>query len=101
VLPRLSPYSLGALLALYEHRVFTQALIWGIDPFDQWGVEYGKVLARGIIGELQGGAVDAAPNAPGDAPRGGQMAPQHGSGTGAAPPIHDVSTRHWIDELNG
>ncbi|HUH39708.1 MAG TPA: glucose-6-phosphate isomerase, partial [Castellaniella sp.] len=52
VLPRLSPYTLGALLALYEHRVFTQGVIWGIDPFDQWGVEYGKVLARGILQAL-------------------------------------------------
>lgn len=102
VLPRLSPYSLGALLALYEHRVFTQGLIWGIDPFDQWGVEYGKVLARGIIGELQGGPADAALNAPGGAPRADRkMAPRDGSGTGAAHPVHDVSTRHWIDELKG
>lgn len=73
VLPRLSPYSLGALLALYEHRVFTQGLIWGVDPFDQWGVEYGKVLARGIIGELETSAVDHA--------------------------RHDASTCHWIDQL--
>lgn len=53
VLPRLSPYHLGALLALYEHKVFVQAVIWGINPFDQWGVEYGKVLASDITAELQ------------------------------------------------
>ncbi|XOT98759.1 hypothetical protein ACMTAU_22440, partial [Alcaligenes pakistanensis] len=34
---------------LYEHKIFVQALIWGINPFDQWGVEYGKVLANGIL----------------------------------------------------
>src|SRR3546814_1384286 len=53
VLPRLSPYSLGALVALYEHKVFVQALIWGINPFDQWGVEFGKALAKRIRGEWQ------------------------------------------------
>ncbi|HLS50399.1 MAG TPA: glucose-6-phosphate isomerase, partial [Burkholderiaceae bacterium] len=55
VLPRLSPYTLGALLALYEHKVFVQGVIWGINPFDQWGVEYGKVLADGINQELRDG----------------------------------------------
>ncbi len=53
VLSRLSPYTLGALLALYEHKVFTQATIWGINPFDQWGVEYGKRLADGITQALK------------------------------------------------
>lgn len=52
VLPRLTPYHLGALLALYEHKVFVQAVIWGINPFDQWGVEYGKNLASDITNEL-------------------------------------------------
>jgi glucose-6-phosphate isomerase len=42
----LTPASLGALVALYEHKVFTQSVIWGINPFDQWGVELGKVIAR-------------------------------------------------------
>ncbi|WP_353233994.1 glucose-6-phosphate isomerase [Diaphorobacter ruginosibacter] len=46
VLERLDPASFGALIALYEHRVFTSGAIWGIDSFDQWGVELGKVLAR-------------------------------------------------------
>jgi glucose-6-phosphate isomerase len=49
---RLEPASLGALLALYEHSVFTQAAIWDIDPFDQWGVELGKELAARIAPEL-------------------------------------------------
>jgi glucose-6-phosphate isomerase len=49
---RLEPSTLGALVALYEHSVFTQGAIWGIDSFDQWGVELGKVLAKAIIPEL-------------------------------------------------
>jgi glucose-6-phosphate isomerase len=48
----LTPFVLGALVALYEHSVFTQGTIWGIDSFDQWGVELGKVLAVAIIPEL-------------------------------------------------
>ncbi|MEQ4617170.1 MAG: glucose-6-phosphate isomerase [Corticimicrobacter sp.] len=73
VLPRLSPYTLGALLALYEHKIFVQALIWGINPFDQWGVEFGKNLASRILQEW----------------------------AGSAPPSeHDASTRHWIDSLS-
>ncbi len=51
---RLTPESLGSLIALYEHSVFTQGAIWGIDSFDQWGVELGKALAQRIGGELQG-----------------------------------------------
>jgi glucose-6-phosphate isomerase len=49
----LTPKLLGSLVALYEHSVFTQGTIWGIDSFDQWGVELGKVLARKIIPELE------------------------------------------------
>ncbi|HEY7932314.1 MAG TPA: glucose-6-phosphate isomerase [Solirubrobacteraceae bacterium] len=49
---QLSPHTLGALVALYEHSVFTQGTIWGIDCFDQWGVELGKALAKRIIPEL-------------------------------------------------
>jgi glucose-6-phosphate isomerase len=52
---RLTPSTLGALVSLYEHRVFTQAAIWGIDPFDQWGVELGKELASRIAPELHPG----------------------------------------------
>lgn len=56
--PELSPRTLGALIALYEHKVFVQGTIWGIDSFDQWGVELGKVLAGRIEPEL------AAPDEP-------------------------------------
>ncbi|MGA9875010.1 MAG: glucose-6-phosphate isomerase [Solirubrobacteraceae bacterium] len=50
---QLTPHTLGTLVALYEHSVFTQGVIWGIDSFDQWGVELGKALARRIIPELE------------------------------------------------
>ncbi len=73
VLPRLDAYTLGALLALYEHKVFTQGVLWGINPFDQWGVEFGKTLAKNIIKELDA----CAPQAPSQAP----------------------STRYWIDAI--
>ncbi len=53
---RLEPTTLGSLVALYEHSVFTQGAIWAIDSFDQWGVELGKVLASRIIPELGHGA---------------------------------------------
>jgi glucose-6-phosphate isomerase len=49
----LDPKTLGKLVALYEHNVFTQAAIWQIDAFDQWGVELGKVLAQKILGEIE------------------------------------------------
>ncbi|MGH3133262.1 MAG: glucose-6-phosphate isomerase [Gaiellaceae bacterium] len=52
---RLDPATLGAIVALYEHSVFTQAAIWGINPFDQWGVELGKELAARIAPELASG----------------------------------------------
>jgi glucose-6-phosphate isomerase len=54
LLSELTPEALGKLVALYEHSVFTQGTIWQIDSFDQWGVELGKVLAKKIIGELEG-----------------------------------------------
>ncbi len=56
---RLTPETLGSLVALYEHCVFTQGAIWNIDSFDQWGVELGKVLAQRIIPELES---EAAPS---------------------------------------
>lgn len=71
VLSRLSPYTLGALLALYEHKVFVQALVWGINPFDQWGVEYGKKLARTITDSL--------------------------CGHRPVSPDHDISTAYWVN----
>ena len=55
LLPRLTPAALGRLVALYEHSVFTQGVVWNIDSFDQWGVELGKVLAQRIIPELDAG----------------------------------------------
>jgi glucose-6-phosphate isomerase len=56
LLERLTPEALGKLVALYEHSVFTQGVIWQIDSFDQWGVELGKALAMRIIPELEAGA---------------------------------------------
>jgi glucose-6-phosphate isomerase len=50
---RLTPEIVGKLVALYEHSVFTQGVIWGINSFDQWGVELGKALAMRIVPELQ------------------------------------------------
>ncbi len=50
----LDPHTLGMLIALYEHKVFVQGIIWNINSFDQWGVELGKQLASAIADELQG-----------------------------------------------
>jgi len=50
---RLTPAALGSLIALYEHSVFTQGVIWNLNPFDQWGVELGKALAQAILPELE------------------------------------------------
>ena len=50
----LDPRTLGSLVALYEHKIFTMGAIWNINSFDQWGVELGKVLARAILPELEG-----------------------------------------------
>ena len=52
---QITPERLGALVALYEHRIFTAGVVWGINSFDQWGVELGKVLAQRILPELEGG----------------------------------------------
>lgn len=56
VLNKVTPHALGMLIALYEHKVYTQGVIWEIDSFDQWGVELGKQLALKILPELQNGA---------------------------------------------
>ena len=72
---RLAPETLGKLVALYEHSVFTQGVLWNIDSFDQWGVELGKVLAQRIIPELE-----SAP-----APKG----------------VHDSSTNALINRYRG
>ncbi|MBK1644355.1 glucose-6-phosphate isomerase [Thiocapsa imhoffii] len=59
LMERLTPATLGALLALYEHRIFVQGVIWGINSFDQWGVELGKQLAGVILEELRDGRLSA------------------------------------------
>lgn len=59
LLDDLSPYRLGALIALYEHKVFVQGSIWGINSFDQWGVELGKQLAKGLEKRLEGAGTPA------------------------------------------
>jgi glucose-6-phosphate isomerase len=55
LIERLTPEALGALIALYEHKVFVEGVLWGINSFDQWGVELGKTLAARVLGELEGG----------------------------------------------
>jgi glucose-6-phosphate isomerase len=50
---KLTPHVLGQLIALYEHKIFTQGVVWNIFSFDQWGVELGKVLAKKILEELE------------------------------------------------
>ena len=59
LLDRLTPATLGKLVALYEHSVFVQGTVWNVNPFDQWGVELGKVLAKRVAGELE---ADAEPD---------------------------------------
>jgi glucose-6-phosphate isomerase len=71
MMDRLTPQALGALIALYEHKVLVEGVLWGINSFDQWGVELGKLLAGRILPELEGG-----PRAP-----------------------HDPSTSAWIERL--
>jgi glucose-6-phosphate isomerase len=51
--PKLTPETLGRLIALYEHKIFTQGILWDINSYDQWGVELGKQLAKAILPELQ------------------------------------------------
>ena len=60
LLPEITPKSLGALIALYEHKAFVQGVIWDVNSFDQWGVELGKQLAKTIDGELKSGAISGA-----------------------------------------
>jgi glucose-6-phosphate isomerase len=54
LIKKITPYTLGQLTALYEHKIFVQGVIWNIFSFDQWGVELGKQLANKILPELQG-----------------------------------------------
>lgn len=60
ILPKLTPRTLGQLIALYEHKIFVQGVIWGINSFDQWGVELGKVLAKNLDHDLENGTSAAA-----------------------------------------
>jgi glucose-6-phosphate isomerase len=53
LLDELNPFSFGQLIALYEHKVFVQSVIWGINPFDQWGVELGKYMATALLDPLE------------------------------------------------
>ncbi|NBB83145.1 MAG: glucose-6-phosphate isomerase [Alphaproteobacteria bacterium] len=59
LMERVTPHSLGALIALYEHKIFTQGIVWGINSFDQWGVELGKKLASVVLDEVAEGRVGA------------------------------------------
>jgi glucose-6-phosphate isomerase len=56
----LTPRTLGALIALYEHKVLVQATVWDINPFDQWGVELGKILGKVVEADLSADSVDPA-----------------------------------------
>ena len=53
LLDSLTPESLGSLIALYEHKVYVASVLWGINPFDQWGVEMGKVMAHSVFDAMQ------------------------------------------------
>jgi glucose-6-phosphate isomerase len=53
LLKKLTPYNLGALIALYEHKIFVQGIVWNLNSYDQWGVELGKQLAKKILGEIE------------------------------------------------
>ena len=54
LIKKMTPFNLGCILAMYEHKIFTQGVIWDINSFDQWGVELGKQLAKIIQPELSG-----------------------------------------------
>ena len=58
---KLTPRTLGSLIALYEHKIFTQGIIWNINSFDQWGVELGKQLAKAILPELEAAGAVTTP----------------------------------------
>jgi glucose-6-phosphate isomerase len=77
LMERLTPETLGALVALYEHKVFCQGVLWGVNSFDQWGVELGKALAKGVLPKIA---------------RAGETKP--------APTGHDGSTLALIDRIN-
>jgi len=78
LMERLTPETLGALIALYEHKVFCQGVVWGVNSFDQWGVELGKALARGVLPKIA---------------KAGEKLPLAAG--------HDASTLALIDRING
>ena len=86
---RLTPYTLGQLVAIYEHKVFTQGTIWNINSFDQWGVELGKQLATAIIPELEPATARARPRATTAAPT------RSSGGTAASGGETDELTHRW------
>ena len=53
VIKKLTPHALGSLLAMYEHKIFVQGIVWNLNSYDQWGVELGKILAKNIQEELE------------------------------------------------
>ena len=57
---KLTPETLGALVALYEHKIFVQGVIWQVNSYDQWGVELGKQLAKALLGEMEAGEKDVS-----------------------------------------
>ncbi|MBY0423228.1 MAG: hypothetical protein K2Q06_13055, partial [Parvularculaceae bacterium] len=77
LMERLTPQTLGALVALYEHKIYCQGALWGINSFDQWGVELGKTLAEAILPEI--------------APAGCVVPPSR---------AHDPSTNALLDRIN-
>lgn len=60
---QLTPRTLGTLIAMYEHKIFVQGAVWGVNSYDQWGVELGKVLAKQVLSELQNPAAPLAHDA--------------------------------------
>ena len=89
LLEQLTPRALGRLVALYEHKVLTQGVVWGVNSFDQWGVELGKVLADRLLPLVQG---VAAPGAQGAGAPGAQGAGAPGAQGAATSDEHDPST---------
>ena len=52
---KLTPYNLGSIVAMYEHKIFVQGVIWNVNSYDQWGVELGKQLAKNVLQEIETG----------------------------------------------
>lgn len=97
LLKKITPYALGMLIAMYEHKVYTQGVIWEIDSFDQWGVELGKQLALKILPELEGSA--AQNGGAGAARNGTAAAGQCGAASQCAAARHDGSTSALIEKV--